>query len=148
MKKLYLAYGSNLDHTQMMRRCPEAEYVGPTEVKDHELLYRGNNRDYGVATIEPKLGENVPACVWKISESDEAALDHYEGFPWVYAKKNYTVEVNGETMVAMAYIMTAGHKLAKPSPAYYEILRQGYKDCGLDLNYLNKKTSQALNMSR
>lgn len=148
MKKLYLAYGSNLDHSQMMHRCPEAEYVGPTEVKDHELIYRGNNRDYGVATIEPKLGENVPACVWRISKADEAALDRYEGWPVLYIKRNYKVEVNGEVVEAMAYIMTAGHRLAKPSPYYYGILRRGYKDCKLDLEYLRSKTSIALNASR
>lgn len=48
MQKLYLAYGSNLDHRQMKMRCPDAAYLGKTEVKNYTLLYRGNYRDYGV----------------------------------------------------------------------------------------------------
>ena len=49
---LYIAYGSNLNLPQMAFRCPTAEVVGKSELKDYELLFRGSH--YGaVATVEP-----------------------------------------------------------------------------------------------
>ncbi len=48
----YIAYGSNLNRAQMALRCPDAKVVGTGEIKDYELLFRGNR--YGaVATVEP-----------------------------------------------------------------------------------------------
>lgn len=38
----YIAYGSNLNRGQMALRCPDAKVVGTGEIKDYELLFRGN----------------------------------------------------------------------------------------------------------
>ena len=43
----YIAYGSNLNRGQMALRCPDAKVVGTGEIKDYELLFRGNS--YGGA---------------------------------------------------------------------------------------------------
>lgn len=78
MKKLYAAYGSNLNFAQMEYRCPDATAYGTAELKDHELLFRGSPTS-AVATIEPKEGRSVPIMLWEISARDERSLDHYEG---------------------------------------------------------------------
>lgn len=52
---LYLAYGSNMNLTQMAFCCPTAEVVGISELKGYELLFRGAPRG-AVATVEPKEG--------------------------------------------------------------------------------------------
>ena len=75
----YIAYGSNLNRAQMALRCPDAKVVGTGEIKDYELLFRGN-RNGAVATVEPKKGESVPVLIWEISPRDEFNLDRYEGF--------------------------------------------------------------------
>ena len=54
----YIAYGSNLNRAQMALRCPDAKVVGTGEIKDYELLFRGN-RNGAVATVEPKKGRLV-----------------------------------------------------------------------------------------
>lgn len=136
MTKFYLAYGSNLDHQQMMLRCPDARYLGETDVKDYALLFRGNYRGCGVATIEPEKGSHVPAGVWEISARDELALDRYEGWPWLYEKQNFVVELDGKKITAMVYIMTEGHVFTEPGAAYCATLRRGYIDCKLDSNIL------------
>ena len=41
---LYIAYGSNLNLPQMGMRCPTAEVVGASEIKNYELLFRGGRR--------------------------------------------------------------------------------------------------------
>ena len=69
----YIAYGSNLNRAQMALRCPDAKVVGTGEIKDYELLFRGN-RNGAVATVEPKKGESVPVLIWEISPRDEFNL--------------------------------------------------------------------------
>lgn len=39
---LYIAYGSNLNLPQMAKRCPTAEVVGASRLKNYELLFRGS----------------------------------------------------------------------------------------------------------
>jgi len=135
-RKYYLAYGSNLDVDQMLRRCPDAIQIGAAVVKDYELLFRGNARHFGVATIEPCKGVSVPVGIWSISERDELALDRYEGWPHLYEKQTFRVKVRGKTISAMAYIMTPGHRLSVPCQAYVDTIAQGYEDFGFDLGPL------------
>ena len=82
----YIAYGSNLNRAQMALRCPDAKVVGTGEIKDYELLFRGN-RNGAVGTVEPKKGESVPVLIWEISPRDEFNLDRYEGFRDCMEKK-------------------------------------------------------------
>ena len=78
MKRYYIAYGSNLNIRQMRIRCPHARVIGTAVIHDYELLFKGS-RTGAYLTIEPKKGSEVPVAVWEVTESDEAALDRYEG---------------------------------------------------------------------
>ncbi len=101
--RYYIAYGSNMNVEQMRHRCPRAVVVGTSTVKDYELLFRGGKHG-AVATIEPREGESVPVVIWSITPTDERSLDIYEGYPRLYEKENFVVELNGEEITAMAYI--------------------------------------------
>ncbi|MCL2213487.1 MAG: gamma-glutamylcyclotransferase, partial [Oscillospiraceae bacterium] len=57
-KKLYIAYGSNLNHRQMAMRCPTARLVGTGVVEDYELQFKGHPES-AFATISEKTGESV-----------------------------------------------------------------------------------------
>ncbi len=135
-RKYYIAYGSNLDVDQMLRRCPDAIQIGTSTIKDFELLFRGNASHFGVATIEPRKGASVPVGIWSISDMDERALDWYEGWPRLYGKRIFRVKVRDKMISAMAYIMTPGHKIAPPSRAYLATIAQGYSDFGFDIEPL------------
>ncbi len=130
--KYYLAYGSNLNVRQMRRRCPQAVRAGASTIKDYELVFLGNSRS-GVASIVPCAGGSVPVGIWEITLGDEQALDQYEGFPWLYKKKTFTVQVDGRTVNAMAYIMTPGHQTAIPSQYYLDTILEGYEDFGFPI---------------
>lgn len=121
MKKLYIAYGSNMDEKQMEFRCPDAGVVGTGVVEGYSLLFRGK-QDRAYATIEPEEGYWVPVLVWEISEADEERLDQYEGYPKLYYKKEIPVLMNGEQKKAIAYTMDERNPLNKPSSGYYQIL--------------------------
>ncbi|MDD2630163.1 MAG: gamma-glutamylcyclotransferase [Limnochordia bacterium] len=134
---VYLAYGSNLNLEQMEYRCPTATVLGPAELTDYRLLFRGRNGG-AVATIEKQEGERVPVLLWTITPDDEEALDRYEGHPYLYRKETVTVRFKGQWVSAMAYIMNDGRQIGAPSDYYYEVIRQGYMDAGFDVSVLDE----------
>jgi gamma-glutamylcyclotransferase (GGCT)/AIG2-like uncharacterized protein YtfP len=140
--KLYLAYGSNLNLEQMANRCPTAKVVGASKIKGYRLLFRGSHAG-AVATIEPFKGESVPVLVWDITPADEAALDRYEGWPFLYRKETIKVRLNGKTVQAMVYIMNEGRPLGQPSCYYYSTILDGYKSAGFDIEILRKAVADS-----
>lgn len=130
--RLYIAYGSNLNLMQMERRCPTAEVIGKTELKDWRLRFRGG-RLSAVATVEKAKGYRVPVLVWKLQPEDEHALDRYEGWPHLYRKETLRVAVNGKRVYAMIYIMNeSGSPYGIPSKHYLNTILEGYKTAGFD----------------
>ena len=140
-RKLYLAYGSNLNVFQMRRRCPGAKMVGTATIPDYQLLFKGSGSG-AYLTIEPKPGSSVPVGVWSVTASDEDALDVYEGFPDFYYKKEMTVEVKAEKSgksrerEAFVYIMHEERPLGWPSGAYVRTCMDGYRAFGFDYAFL------------
>jgi gamma-glutamylcyclotransferase (GGCT)/AIG2-like uncharacterized protein YtfP len=138
-KKLYVAYGSNLNIKQMANRCPTAKVAGSSVLKDWRLLFRGEHAG-AVATIEPFKGGSVPVLVWELTSADEAALDCYEGWPFLYRKETVKVKLGGKTVKAMVYVMNEGRPLGQPSCYYYATILEGYKDAGFDIDILRQAT--------
>lgn len=141
MKKLYLAYGSNINLEQMAFRCPDSKVVTTGMISDYELQFKR------VATIEPKEGSEVPVLIWELGGQDELSLDRYEGFPNLYRKEDVEVEINGEKQKCMAYVMNKG-EILPPSKQYFECILQGYMENGLDTNYLVKALEQSLYLQK
>ena len=80
MKRLNIAYGSNLCIEQMAQRCPTAKIYGKGLLEGYKLAFQGRpNNAY--ATIVKSVGDEVPVIVWEIEPRDEKALDMYEGYP-------------------------------------------------------------------
>jgi gamma-glutamylcyclotransferase (GGCT)/AIG2-like uncharacterized protein YtfP len=135
--KLYIAYGSNLNLSQMAYRCPSAKIYGTGILNNWELLYKGHKNN-SHATIGRKKGKKVPVLVWEITPSDEHQLDIYEGFPTYYYKQNIMVTIGGQKKKAMVYIMNKSRKPGKPSKSYIDTIYQGYVDNSFDLRFLSK----------
>lgn len=133
-KKIYAAYGSNMNILQMENRCPAAEKICTGTLKDYRLDFRGG----GVATIIPKSGAEVPIVLWEITRGCEKVLDVYEGFPRLYVKKNIKVETEYGNMAAMAYVMedSFSRLISKPSMGYYNIIKEGYEQNHIDIEPL------------
>ena len=93
-RRYYIAYGSNLNVRQMKYRCPTARIIGTSVIKDYELLFKGSKTG-SYLTIEKKKGEQVPVVIWETKESDELALDRYEGCPQFYYKTEIHTGVLG-----------------------------------------------------
>ena len=132
---LYFAYGSNLNHEQMQRRCKNPQYIKKFFLRNYKLFFCAFGSSYGVANIIPQLGSQVPGGVWEISQSDENELDTYEKFPTKYTKDFFIL--SGENV--MFYIIKKQYSFKPPQKQYIDIINQGYKDCDLDIEYLKKR---------
>ncbi len=128
---LYFAYGSNLNHFQMKKRCKDSKFLKIIELKDYKLTFRSI---YRAADIEPKKNSIVPGALFEISKNDEKKLDLYEDFPILY-KKYYFLYQNKKVMT---YTMVKKTHFTYPKERYLNTIKQGYKDCGLDINFLFK----------
>ena len=133
---LYFAYGSNLNHHQMKNiRCVGSEYLKSIFLKDYKLLFCHPNKlnKYGYANIVKKKGSKVPGAIWKITRKHEKILDRYEEFPNSYQKKYFYL--SGKKI--MFYIMNKCF-IKKPPKSYINTIKEGYKNCNIDIKYTNK----------
>ena len=141
-KRLYIAYGSNLNKGQMQYRCPTAKPMAVATLKDHQLVFQG--RAYGAhANVIPAKGQEVPVAIWEITARDEANLDVYEGVRGgYYTKETMEIEINGEMQEALIYIMTP-NPYGTPTDEYLKTIAEGYKDFDLPARILNEAVIHA-----
>ena len=128
---LYFAYGSNLHHKQMKRRCKDSVFLKKINLKDFKLTFRSK---YRAADIEFKKNSIVPGGLFEISKSDEKKLDVYEDYPILY-NKHYFYYYGKKVMT---YIMVNKSPFTFPTERYLNIVKRGYKDCKLNSKYLKK----------
>jgi gamma-glutamylcyclotransferase (GGCT)/AIG2-like uncharacterized protein YtfP len=128
---LYFAYGSNLNHFQMKKRCKDSNYLKKINLKNFKLTFRSK---YRAADIEPKKNSNVPGALFEISKSDEKKLDVYEDYPNLY--KKYYFYYYGKKV--MTYTMVDKSQFRYPTERYLNIIKKGYRDCKLESKFLVK----------
>ena len=140
-KRYYIAYGSNLNIPQMRVRCPGARIIGTSVIEDYQLLFKGSKTG-SYLTIEPMEGAEVPVVIWEVTETDEKALDRYEGYPNFYYKKEMNLDIKGirtgkvRRRDAFVYIMHEERELGIPSWYYVNTCLDGYRAFGFDEKYL------------
>lgn len=142
-RRLYAAYGSNMNLEQMARRCPTAKVANYGFIEGYKLIFRGApNNAY--ATIEPTEVEDrygaTKVVVWEVQESDEQALDKYEGYPVFYRKEHLQVHTFEDEYIDDVMVYVMNEELCKeiniPSPQYYQTIRKGYAQNNLGVNLL------------
>ena len=128
---LYFAYGSNLNHFQMKRRCKDSIFLKKYDLKGYRLNFRSK---YRAADIEKKRNSIVQGALFEISKSDEKKLDVYEDFPILY-KKFYFYHYGKKVMT---YTMVKKTPFRFPTERYLNVVKRGYLDCKLDQKFLKK----------
>ena len=68
---LYFAYGSNLNHFQMKRRCKDSIFLKKINLKNFRLTFRSK---YRAADIEPKKNSIVHGELFDIATRDEKKI--------------------------------------------------------------------------
>ena len=115
----------------MKRRCKDSVFLKKINLSNFRLTFRSK---YRAADIEPKKNSIVPGALFEISKSDEKKLDVYDDYPVLYKKFYFTYY----DKKVMTYTMTKKSLFAYPTERYLNVVKRGYKDCGLDKKYLNQ----------
>lgn len=140
---LYFAYGSNLSHSSMAARCPKAKPLQALTLKDARLVFRG------VADVEYYKDHSVQGGIWQITAECERSLDIYEGVKaGLYRKTFLTVKRKNREPEPMLVYQMNEDGIMEPSEFYLNVIRQGYRDFGLDLRELEKAVRHAKRSKR
>jgi len=144
---LYLAYGSNMNRTQIKNRCPTAKFIDSGYLKGYRLVFDGYAKTWKslVADIRDDQKSNIPYVLWEIIDDDLTRLNAHEGYPIHYDLKRIDT---GDQKDVLVYYMTEGKKKErKPdhrvSKKYENTIREAYNDHNLDFNYLNQALLEA-----
>jgi gamma-glutamylcyclotransferase (GGCT)/AIG2-like uncharacterized protein YtfP len=122
MPLLYAAYGSNLNHAQMRRRCPGARPVNALLLPAWRLVLRK------YADMAPDAAALCPVGLWQITRAHLGSLDRYEGYPQAYTRQRLELPDGSEAWV---YLERA-HRAGPPTRDYVACIRAGYADFGFD----------------
>ncbi|MBF0485281.1 MAG: gamma-glutamylcyclotransferase [Candidatus Omnitrophica bacterium] len=136
----YFAYGSNMDHNQMLKeRCPGAIFVGPARLTGYWLVFDGYSTHWrgAVANILPSRDDEVWGGLFEISESQLKVLDGYEGYPRFYQRRQVNVDLRGRKDKIQAWVYTREpHPEGAPSHEYIAAVIKGAHDCHLPQDYI------------
>jgi gamma-glutamylcyclotransferase (GGCT)/AIG2-like uncharacterized protein YtfP len=146
---LYFAYGSNLRSSQMMRLCPEHEFLAPARLDGYRLAFTLADHEWqgGVADVVPAPGEHVWGALYDISSNDLARLDDYEGFAadspgcdHDYIRRTVSVIMAGQEIRsdAWCYFVHQPRDQVAPSARYAEALVEGARERDLPSAYCRK----------
>ena len=123
----YFAYGSNLDWTQMKKRCPGAKIVRPGRLPHYRLDFTRDEAGYegGVADIVPEPDSDVWGLVYEITKSDLKKLDEFEAYPEAYYRFLTNIECTDKTMVNVwTYSVVNKQGFVRPADFYMKWIRK------------------------
>jgi gamma-glutamylcyclotransferase (GGCT)/AIG2-like uncharacterized protein YtfP len=111
----------------MFERCPDATAVRSHELLGWKLVFRRT------ADIVPTAGHTVLGGLYRITLTDELALDRYEGVHrGRYRRKHFLA--GGQW--AFTYVMNSSQAEDAPSSEYFALVERGYTDWNLPTDAL------------
>lgn len=132
MSRYYFAYGSNMWLAQMRQRCPKSRLLGPAALPGYRFII--NSRGY--ANIVADAQAEVLGLLYAISDTDETALDGFEGVAQGnYCKALVPVQRDGETVIALVYIDGIDEE-GQPKPEYIKRINAAIADAQLPEAYI------------
>ena len=134
----YFAYGSNLDISQMKRRCPESRLISKGSLSDHSLTFNRFSSGWGggVADVIQDQDSEVWGLVFEISDSDLERLDRYEGYhkdqTSMYERWKAVIDTpNGQISDVWVYTVVKKQNFVQPTLEYLQII----KDAAIRWNF-------------
>jgi len=117
----YFAYGSNMDQTQMGKRCPAAENLSVGKLSGYQFALDLE----GAATIIKNTNTEVWGILWEISVHEKNTLDLREGVArGCYSVTNLLINKGEEHIEALVYVSCRGSNQGKRRPGYLEKIIQ------------------------
>ncbi len=134
----YFAYGSNMNWTQMMQRCPSAVFVCVARLKEHRfaITRQSRRRKCGTADIVPDLRTDVWGVVYEINDREIDALD---GFEDGYSREQlFVAPASDGDRRLKAWVYVAEKETAPPLPnaLYKRLIVEGARHWQLPRPYI------------
>lgn len=133
----YFAYGSNMNHKQMEKRCPNSKFIETADIQKYRLVFDGYSNFWkcSIANIVPSGASMMYGGLFEIDDMDLKILDGYEGYPNYYDRELVeAIGSNNEVYESWVYIKDE-EKKGKPSIKYIKTVLDGAEDCGLPQDY-------------
>lgn len=99
---LYFAYGSNLSHKQLTKRCPSSTFVSPVDLKGYRFIFSGYSPRWGsgVANIVKDDEGTVIGGLFEMNQNDLkhlADLEGSQGYTQIYVTVNHAGKLKQAT---------------------------------------------------
>jgi gamma-glutamylcyclotransferase (GGCT)/AIG2-like uncharacterized protein YtfP len=136
---LYAAYGSNMDHGQMAERCPHSPQAGTGWLEGWRLTFGGEDIGWegALATVVEHAGSRVFVVLYDISETDERALDRWDGATLGYYRKlRVRIETLDGDALAWLYVLN-DYEGGLPSARYLGIMADAAEAAGAPADYVS-----------
>ena len=134
----YFAYGSNLDESQLSRRCPGAALVTAGSLADFRLGFtvRSTGWNAGAADVVESSGDRVWGLVFDVTDENLGELDRFEGYPLQYNRFLSGIDTPRGTLDAWVYTAVRKQPFVAPSRRYVEIIRKAALRHGFPETYV------------
>lgn len=135
----YFAYGSNLSHAQMKRRCPSSQFIEVARLDGYKLIFCGYSARWQSSGANILLDPD--SCVWgavyQLDAKDQAVLDtiEAEGDQASFSCKRFDTQVvttSGRRITAGVYQFSEFEPQVAPGTRYLSTIREGIADCRLE----------------
>lgn len=136
---LYAAYGSNMDSAQMAERCPHSPQHGTGWLEGWRLTFGGEELGWegALATVVEDRAERVFVVLYDVCETDERALDRWDGVTLGYYRK---LKVRVQTLEgdtgAWLYVLN-GYEGGLPAARYIGILADAAEKAAAPADYIS-----------
>jgi len=137
-----IAYGSNLSSQRLIKRVDKIKEYKTGFIEGFKLVFNIKDSEKpavyaNIAYIE--TGEKCPAVAYKLSPKQASILDEFEHIPKYYFRISIPFcDDSGNKTIMQVYIANPDRlvKEQSPEPEYFDYIESGYKEHGLNLNYL------------
>ena len=132
---LYFAYGSNLLHQRLQRRCAAAHAIGRAEAQGWVVDFTKYSwmDGSGKATIRASAKGTTEGVLYELPKADLATLDRIEGVGKGYDRldKVPVQMVDGSAVDAITYIASEPRDGQRPFDWYLGLILAGCRQNGL-----------------
>lgn len=147
--RLYFAYGSNLDLSQMRDRCPDSTCLHPAVLNGYKLVFAGVSHRWGgqgSASIMEAADGEVHGLIYRMPAHDIEVLNGYESVPTVYTQQEIEVRSpQGKPVSAFTY-QRVDHRINPPHIGYFHKIWGGYRAFGLRDEHLFRAVTEAITL--
>ncbi len=132
----YFAYGSNMLLARLRERVSSAEALGPGVLPGWELRFhkRGVDGSAKCGIVQAsRSGASVHGVVVEMDAAEVPNLDRAESLGQGYLRRDFEIQIAGESVQAFSYVAQAGWITAdlEPYAWYRDVVVAGARESGL-----------------